>query len=47
MYTYRIMKIDLHLLPCTKLKPKWIKDFNIEPDTLNLIEEKVKKKKKL
>jgi hypothetical protein len=37
------MKIDPHLSPCTKLKSKWIKDFNIKPDTLNLIEEKVEK----
>ena len=37
------MKIDLYLSPCTKLKSKWIKDLNIKPDTLNLIEEKVEK----
>ena len=35
------MKIDPYLSPCTKFKFKWIKDFNIKPDTLNLIEEKV------
>jgi hypothetical protein len=33
--------------PCTKLKSKWIKDFNIKPDTLNLIEEKVGKRLEL
>jgi hypothetical protein len=37
------MKIDPYLLPCTKLKSKWIKDLNIESDTQNLIEEKVGK----
>jgi hypothetical protein len=26
---------------CTKLKSKWIKDLNIKPDTLNLLEEEV------
>ena len=26
---------------CTKLNSKWIKDLNIKPGTLNLIEEKV------
>jgi hypothetical protein len=31
------------LSPCTKLKSKWIKDLHIKPDTLNLIEKKVKK----
>jgi hypothetical protein len=37
------MKINPYLSPCTKLKSKWIKDLNIKPDTLNLIEEKVGK----
>ena len=41
------MKIDPYLSPCTKLKYKWIKDLNIKPDTLNLIEEKVGKSLKL
>jgi hypothetical protein len=31
------------LSPFTKLKSKWIKDLNMKPDTLNLIEEKVVK----
>jgi hypothetical protein len=43
----RKMKIDPYLSPCTKLKSKWIKDFHIEPDTLNLIEEKIRKSLKL
>jgi hypothetical protein len=34
---------ELFLSPCSKLKPKWIKDFHIKPDTLKLIEEKVGK----
>jgi hypothetical protein len=37
------MKINLYLSPCTKLKFKWIKDFQRRPDILNLIEEKVGK----
>ena len=37
------MKIDPYLSHCTKLKSKWIKELNIKPDTLNLIEEKVGK----
>jgi hypothetical protein len=28
---------------CIKLKSKWTKDLNIEPDTLHLREEKVRK----
>jgi hypothetical protein len=39
----RKMKIDPYLLPCTMLKSKWIKDLNIKPDTLNLIEEELEK----
>jgi hypothetical protein len=39
----RRMQIDPFLSPCTKLKSKWIKDLNIKPDMLNLIEEKVGK----
>jgi hypothetical protein len=37
------MKIDPFLYPCAKLKSKWIKDFHIKPDMLNLIVEKVGK----
>jgi hypothetical protein len=37
------MKIDPYLSLCTKLTSKWIKDINIKPVTLNLIEEKAGK----
>jgi hypothetical protein len=37
------MKIDSYFSPCRKLKSEWIKDINIKPDTLNLVEEKVEK----
>jgi hypothetical protein len=40
---YVKIKIDSYLSPWTKLKFKAIKDLNIKPDTLNLIEEKVGK----
>jgi hypothetical protein len=33
---------DPYLSPFTKLKFKWIKDLNIKPDILNLIEKKVR-----
>jgi hypothetical protein len=39
----RKLKIDSHLSPCKKLKFKEIKDLNIKPDILNLIEEQVGK----
>ena len=37
----RRRQIEPYLSHCTKLKSKWIKDFNIKPDTLNLIEKKI------
>ena len=37
------MKIDPYLSLYTKLKSKYIKDLNIKPYTLDLIEEKVGK----
>jgi hypothetical protein len=43
----RRMKIDPYLSPCIKLQSKWIKDLNIKPDTLKLIEEKIGKSLKL
>jgi hypothetical protein len=39
----RRMQIGLFLSPCTELKSKWIKNIHIEPDTLNLLEEKLGK----
>ena len=36
----RRKQIDPFLSPFTKLKPKWIKDLHIKPDTLKLIKEK-------
>jgi hypothetical protein len=39
----RRMPIDPFLSPCTKLKPKWIKELHIKPETLKLIEERVGK----
>ena len=41
MQTCRRLQIDPSLSPCTKLKSKWIKDLNINPATLNLLEDKV------
>jgi hypothetical protein len=38
------MRIDPFLSPCTKLKSKWIKELNIKPETLKLIEDKVGKR---
>jgi hypothetical protein len=35
------MQINPYLSPCTKLKSKQVKDLNIEPNTVNLIKEKL------
>jgi hypothetical protein len=39
----RRMQIAPFLSPCMKLKSKWTKDFHIKPETLKLIEKKVRK----
>jgi hypothetical protein len=36
------MQIDPHLSSCTKLTSKWIKGFNIKPDTPILKEQKAR-----
>jgi hypothetical protein len=34
------LKIDLCLSPCTSINSKWIKDLNIGPKTLKLVQER-------
>jgi hypothetical protein len=41
MSPWRGMQIDPYLSPCTKVKSKWMKDLNVKPHILNLIEWKV------